>query len=87
MNPQGAATGLTVREVAKLMRVSKDKVRAWIRTGQLGAINRATQLCGKPRFIVLPHHLADFERRRLCGPVSNPARRKRKPSGTDYYPD
>jgi excisionase family DNA binding protein len=40
--------GLTVREVARRYRVSPDKVRAWIRRGELAAVNTASTLCGKP---------------------------------------
>jgi excisionase family DNA binding protein len=34
--------GLTTREVSRLLRVSEDKVRAWIAAGLLGAINTST---------------------------------------------
>lgn len=46
--------GMTPREVARRYRVSPDKARAWIRKGELRAVNTATGLGGKPRWVVLP---------------------------------
>jgi hypothetical protein len=80
--------GHTPREVARLLRVSADKVRCWIALGELGAINTATARCGKPRFVILPHHLEEFERRRRAATISRPApRRKQQRFAVDYYPD
>ncbi len=78
--------GLTPKEVAHLYRVNSDKVRAWIRSGALGAINTAAVQCSKPRFIILPHHLEDFERRRSAAPVPKPAKRQKRKEIIDYYP-
>jgi excisionase family DNA binding protein len=80
--------GMTVREVARHLRVSPDRVRAWIRSGAMGAINTSETRCGRPRFVVLPHHLADFERGRAAATVPpKPARRRKRTSPVDYYPD
>jgi excisionase family DNA binding protein len=80
--------GYTVREVARLYRVSPDRVRTWIRSGRLRAINTATARCGKPRFIVLPHHLDEFERELRVSPPPKPSPRRRSQRGlVDYYPD
>jgi hypothetical protein len=78
---------LTVLDLARRWRVSPDKIRRFITTGQLSAINVASTACGKPRWIVLPDAVAAFEQRRSAAPP-RPARRKRK-QGTaiDYYPD
>jgi transposase len=65
------AAGLTVREVAKRYRVSEDKVRGWIARGEIrGAVNTSTNLSGRPRWIILPDALAEFERRRAGGPAT-----------------
>jgi transposase len=81
--------GSTVAEVARRYRVSPDKVRAWIKRGELAAINTASRRCGKPRYVVLPDHLAEFERRhRAATPAVKPApRRRRQPVAIDFYPD
>lgn len=82
-----AAIGLTVADVARRYRVGEDKVRSWIAKGELKAINTATVLCGKPRFVVLPDHLAEFEKLRAAGPAPKPQRRKRPTQPIDFYPD
>ena len=51
---------LTVDEVAKQLRVSPETVRAWIRSGELEAIN-----VGK--YLIYPSALEDFKERRRTG--------------------
>jgi hypothetical protein len=80
------APGFTVADVAARYRVSPDKVRGWIAKGVLRAINTATVLCARPRWVVPPEALAEFERGRQGGPLPKPVRRKRLPP-KDYYPD
>jgi transposase len=79
--------GLTVADVARRYRVSPDKIRAWIRRGELRAINTADALSGKPRFVVTTDALAEFEKRRTTTPTPKPQRRKRQPQLIDFYPD
>jgi excisionase family DNA binding protein len=79
--------GYTPNELAKVLRVSSDKIRGWIKNGQLGAIDTATVRCRKPRYIVLPCHLAEFARRRSAGPPPKPPRRRRRLELIDFYPD
>ena len=79
--------GYTPRELARLLRVSPDRVRAWIAAGELGAINTAAARCGRPRFVVLPHHLAEWERNRRVARPPPKLQRSRRQAGTDYYPD
>ena len=82
------AAGFTVRDVTRRYRVSPDKVRGWIRRGELRAINTATALCGRPRWVVPVEALAEFERRRAATPAIKPAPSRRKQTGAvDYYPD
>jgi Helix-turn-helix domain len=79
--------GLTPRELAGILRVSPDKVLGWIRAGELPALNTSSARCRKPRYVVLPHHLVEFERRRQAGPAPKASRRPRKSATVDYYPD
>jgi excisionase family DNA binding protein len=81
-----ATTGWTVPELARLLRVSQDKIRAWIKAGELNAINTAGARCGRPRYVVLAHHLDQFERRRRAVAPITPARRRRRVGVVDYYP-
>ena len=78
--------GLTVRDVARRYRVRKERVRAWIDRGELRAVNVGEPL-GRARFVVMPEHLAEFDRKRAAGPEPKPARRKRRAAVVDYYPD
>ena len=81
-------TGFTPNELARLLRVSPDKVRLWIKRGELSAIDTAPSHSRKPRFIVLPVHLEEFQqRRRVKTAAPKPARRRRQPVGEiDFYP-
>jgi excisionase family DNA binding protein len=80
-------SGFTVAEVARRLRVSPDKVRLWIRRGELKAINTATALCGRPRWVVTAESLAEFENMRAGGPPPKPQRRRRQLDLVDYYSD
>ena len=78
--------GLTVADVARRYRVSPDKIRSWINRGELKAITTSTDLCGRPRWVIMPEALKEFEQRRAGGPPPKPARRKKKTVLVDYYP-
>jgi hypothetical protein len=80
--------GFTVADLAKRYRVSPDKVRAWIKRGELPAVNTASAVCRKPRFVVLPDAVAAFEQRRgVAPPTPKPQRRRRRPEFIDFYAD
>jgi excisionase family DNA binding protein len=79
--------GYTPRELAKVLRVGRDRILGWIRSGELTAINTAPSRLGKPRFVILPSHLEDFQRaRRAAAPAPPPKRRRRVAVPVDYYP-
>jgi hypothetical protein len=79
--------GLTPTELGRYLRVSPDYIRAEIRAGRLGAIDTSRQRCRRSRFIVLPHHLAEWEQaRRVAAPQATPRRRRRREE-IDFYPD
>jgi hypothetical protein len=75
-----------VADVAQRLRVGPDKVRAWINGGELRAVNTAAVLCGKPRWVISPDALAEFEKRRGGRPPPKPVRRKKRTDLVDYYP-
>jgi hypothetical protein len=67
--PPEPPVGLTVADIARRYRVGPDKVRGWIARGELRAINTASALCGKPRWVVMPEAIRSFEQRRAGGPT------------------
>ena len=85
--PKGSA-GYTPNELAKILRVSPDRVRAWIKRGELEATNNLTRR-GKPRYVITPDALAKFQARHKAaeGPTTPAPRRRRQEQGTDYFPD
>jgi excisionase family DNA binding protein len=83
------ARSLTVAEVARRYRVSSEKVRTWIARGELPALNTADARRAKPRWVVTPEALEQFERGRLAATAPPKAmKRRRRQTGTiDFYPD
>jgi hypothetical protein len=79
--------GLTTADAAKLLRVSADKVRAWIRSGELAALNTAAPQCRKPRFVILPDAIKQFAVARSAAQPPKPARSKKRTTKVDYFPD
>jgi excisionase family DNA binding protein len=79
--------GLTIRDVARRLRVGEDKVRTWVRRGELSAVNVASSLCGRPQLRITPEALAAFEKGRAAGPPPKTTRRRRPTTVIDYYPD
>jgi hypothetical protein len=78
--------GRTPAELGRLLRVSADRIRSMIVRGELGAINTAPRRGGKPRYVILPHHLQEWEMmHRAAVPQATP-RRKRRTQRTDFYP-
>jgi transposase len=88
VSAQGASPtgGLTVHDVARRYRVGEDKVRAWIRRGELHAINTAAAVCGRPRWVITPEALAEFEKWRSGARPEKPPRRRRRQEMIDYFP-
>jgi hypothetical protein len=78
-----------VREVARRYRVGPDRVRGWIKSGEMRALNTGMTLCGRPRYVVTPEALAEWEQsREVQAPVPKAMpRRRRRSSEIDYYPD
>ena len=76
------------REIAERYRVSVDKVLAWIRSGELVAIDVSTNAKrGKPRWRISEADLATFEARRTATPPSpkTKRRRRRDPAVIEYF--
>jgi uncharacterized protein YjcR len=77
--------GITTEEVAKRYRVSPDKVRAWVRRGDLAAINTSRNRCGKPRYVFTPAALAAFEQGHAAQTEAPTPKSRRLQQGTKSY--
>lgn len=66
----------TPPEVAKRYSVKPQKVLAWIRSGELVAVNVAERANGRPRWRVSEEALETFERRRSSRPEPTKTSRK-----------
>jgi hypothetical protein len=85
--PPAAGRGFTVADVAARYRVGADKIRLWVRRGELAAVNVAGRLCGRTQLRVMPEALAAFEAARDAAPPPRPPRRRRPAQQVDYFPD
>ena len=77
----------TPPEVAKLWGISPDKVVAWIRAGELRAIDASTSRSQRPRYLIDIEDLRDFEARRSVSPPPKPRPREKKSTGSviEFY--
>ena len=80
------AAGYTTEDVAAILRVSPDKVRAWIASGELVATNTAVTLVGKPRWIISQQALDAFRTTRTSAPLPKPVKRRRPSGEKDFFP-
>ena len=77
-----ARTKLTPPELAARWGIDCHKVLQWIRSGELKAIDAATKLGGRPRFLIDESDIAAFElRRTVGGSAPTPRRRRAKDKG------
>jgi hypothetical protein len=80
--------GYSVTDLCLRWKVGPDKVRAFLRQGELVGVNLATNLTARPQWRITPESVERFERRRSSAPPPKPARRQRRRSQEiDYYPD
>ncbi len=70
----------SVRQAAERFAVSQHTVLAWIRTGELAAINVGRSALGKPHWRITPDSLQAFELLRSAQPHIDRPRRRRKRS-------
>ncbi len=74
-------------QIARNFKVKVNKVLGWINSGELIAVNCATNVGGVPRWKVSAAALADFQRRRQSAqPAPPPTRRRRRTEQVkDYF--
>lgn len=78
---------LTPPQLAKRYGCKPEKILAWIRSGELQALNLATTRGGRPRWRITPEAIAAFERSRTATPPPPVVRRRRRtdPHVTQYF--
>jgi excisionase family DNA binding protein len=81
-------TKFTPKEYAKQLRVSPAKVIRWIRRGELRAVNVATSMSGRPRYLISLSEIEAFENLRATLPPQPKSRtkpkKKRDPNFIEY---
>jgi excisionase family DNA binding protein len=75
-----AGASLTPPQLAKQLGVKPDKVRTWIKSGQLAATNVAKKPGGRPRYRISEAAIEEFERKRQGAAPPTPARKRRMKS-------
>jgi hypothetical protein len=78
--------GYTVADLCRRWKVGADKIRGFLRRGELVGVNVATNLSGRPQWRITRESVEQFEKRRTSAPPPKPPRRKRQPHFVDYYP-
>jgi len=68
----------TPPELAAKWGIDAQKVLAWIRSGELRAIDASTTPGGRRRFLIDVADIASFEERRTVQPPPTPAERRRQ---------
>jgi len=71
-------SAITPPALTRRYAISADKVVAWIRTGELRAINIAAKPGGRPRWRIAEADIEIFELRRSATPTTKTTRRKRR---------
>ena len=74
---------VTPPQLARRWGVSRDKVLAWIRSGELRAINVANGAADRPRYLIDAKDVALFEARRAEKPMPKTGRRERRSISDD----
>jgi excisionase family DNA binding protein len=67
----------TPPEVARRLRVNRDKVLSWIKAGELRAVNVGAKRSGRPRYRIDAADLAAFEASRAIAPDHKVSRKRR----------
>jgi hypothetical protein len=78
--------GFSVADLCRRWKIGGDKIRGFVRRGELVAVNVAANLSGRPQWRITPESVERFEMRRSSVPVPKPQRRRHRPVAVDYYP-
>jgi hypothetical protein len=76
-----------VADLCRRWQIGADKIRGFLRRGELVGVNVASSLCGKPQWRITAESVEQFEKKRTSALPPKPQRRRRPPALIDYYPD
>lgn len=76
---------ITPPQLACQYGVSREKIIAWIESGELRAINLSTRPSDQPRWAIDLDDLAEFERRRQAVPPTPKPQRQKRRTGQKYF--
>jgi hypothetical protein len=83
-----ATCGFSVADLCRRWKIGAEKIRGFLRRGELVGINVATNLSARPQWRITRQSVDLFERRRSSAPVPRQRRKERRqPQEIDYYPD
>ena len=67
---------MTPNQIARRLGIGVHKVLRWIMSGELRAVNVASDTAHRRQWAILPESLDEFERRRAAVPTVKPSRRR-----------
>jgi hypothetical protein len=76
--PNNDTRAISPNAYARRLGVNVHKIISFIRSGELQALNLATDRAGRPRWKLTAEAIANFERRRAALPQPKLSRRRRK---------
>ena len=79
--------GYSVADLCHRWKIGGDKVRSFLRRGELVGVNLAGSLSAKPQWRITPEEVERFEKRRSSAPLPKTTRRRRQREATDFFPD
>ena len=79
--------GFTIKDLCRRWRCGSEKIRKFLRNGELRGINLASNLAGKPQFRITAESVREFEERRSTVPPPKPARRRKQKESIDFFPN
>jgi hypothetical protein len=79
--------GYTVADLCRRWRIGADKIRGFLRRGELVGVNVASSLCGRSQWRITAQSVEQFEQRRTSEPPPKRPRQRHRAATVDYYPD
>jgi excisionase family DNA binding protein len=68
----------TPPEIAKLLKIKPETIRAFIHRGDLKAVDLRSPGSSRPQWRIMPEHLAEFLERKTAREKIQPTRRRRR---------